>query len=125
VRRSAAATDPHVAEVERLLTAAAPQRTPPRGRPRVEDALSICACVTTFDAPNWLVCTGLDGELAWCRVPDGLEPLDLVDARRSAVGHADPAGVAAWLRGSRPDPWSGGEGWGDAAAIEALARVIG
>ena len=124
MRRSAAATDPHVAEVERLLAAAASPSPLPLGRPAVRSALSICACVTRDDAPNWLIYADLRGELAWCRVPDGLEPLGLVDAQLSALGHADPAGVLAWLRGAEPGPWAGGHGWGDAAAIDALVRGI-
>ena len=72
------------------------------------------------DRPTWLIYDTNEGEIVWCRVPDAIEPPNLVDARLSAGGHADPGEVLPWLQGSASEPWSGGGG-GD----EALAREVG
>jgi hypothetical protein len=117
-----------VGSVEEILNAASSRRpTPamtPGGRHLASHALWICACVTTDDAPTWLICTDEVG-VAWCRVPDGVEPLDLVDARLSAGGHADPSEVLRWLQGGTSAPWgAGGDGGGDATVLEELGRQI-
>ena len=97
---------------------------PPEGRPIATHALWICACVTFDDAPTWLIYDTDDG-VAWCQVPDRVDPLDLVDARLSAGGHADPKEVLRWLEGKTPDPWgNGGSGSGEVAAVEELGRKI-
>lgn len=49
---------------------------------------------------------------------------EIVDARFIAGGHADPGGVLAWLRGEKSDPWSGGDGGGDAGVVPELGRLI-
>lgn len=90
-----------------------------------EHALGICACVTADDAPKWLIYDTADGRLMWRRVPARVESLDLVDARFTAGGHADPAEVLRWLRGDASDPWgSGGDGGGNSAVLEALRGRI-
>ena len=95
------------------------------GRAVVTHALWICACVTLKDAPTWLIHDLPDEGLAWRRVPDTVEPLDLVDARRTAGGHADPAEVLRWMHGAASHPWcGGGYGCGDAVVLEVLRRKI-
>ncbi len=121
--------DPCVAAVEQLLAAAAARGSgavPARdGRAVVTHALWICACVTLKDAPTWLIHDLPDEGLAWRRVPDTVEPLDLVDARRTAGGHADPAEVLRWMQGAASHPWcGGGYGCGDAVVLEVLRRKI-
>ena len=87
-RSSPPREDPSVPAVEQLLDAAAARGSgaaPARdGRAVVTHALWICACVTLEDAPTWLIHDLHDG-LAWRRVPDTVEPLDLVDARLTAA----------------------------------------
>jgi hypothetical protein len=118
-----------VAGIEEILNTAGSRRPSPAKAPEdrhlASHALWICACVTTDDAPTWLIYhTDQDG-VAWCRVPDAVEPLDLVDARLTAGGHADPSEVLRWLQGRAPDPWAGGgDGGGDAAVFEKLGREI-
>jgi hypothetical protein len=118
-----------VASVEEILQTAAsrfpgPAR-PSEGRPLVEHALWIRACVTMDDAPTWLIYDTGDDGVAWSRVPDGVEPLDLVEARRRAGGHADPLDVLLWLQGEIPEPWGGGgDGGGDVAVVRELERKI-
>ena len=93
-------------------------------RPTAEHALWICGCVTMDDAPTWLI-YDTDAGVSWRRVPERVEPLDLVDARLSAGGHADPSEVLLWLQGQAPDPWAaGGAGWGEATVLEELRRKI-
>lgn len=116
-----------VAPIEAILDAAAVRNLSPlrllEDRPRAAHAMWICACETMDDAPTWLIYDTNDDEIVWCRVPDALEPLDLVDARLSAGGHADPGEVLLWLQGSTSEPWSGG-GWGDEAVARELGRKI-
>ena len=123
-RSSRPSEDPSVAPIEAILEAAAARNLSPmrllEDRPRAARAMWICACETIEDAPTWLIYDTNEGEIVWCRVPDAIEPLDLVDARLSAGGHADPGEVLPWLQGSASEPWSGGGG-GD----EALAREVG
>jgi hypothetical protein len=117
-----------VVGVEEILKAASSRYPSParaaEGRHLPPHALWICACVTTDDAPTWLIYDTDAAGVAWCRVPDGVEPLDLVDARLSAGGHADPSEVLLWLQGKTPEPWAGGDGGGDAAVIDELGRKI-
>lgn len=113
-----------MAPIEAILEAAAARNLSPmrllEDRPRAAHAMWIGACETREDRPTWLIYDTNEGEIVWCRVPDAIEPLDLVDARLSAGGHADPGEVLPWLQGSASEPWSGGGG-GD----EALAREVG
>ena len=53
------------------------------------------------------------------------EPLDLVDARLTMGGHADPAEALRWLCGAASDPWgSGGDGYGNSRVLKALRERI-
>ena len=116
-----------MARVEEILEAASAGSgaTPQvNARPTAEHALWICACVTMEDAPTWLI-YDTDTGVTWRRVPERVEPMDLVDARLSAGGHADPSEVLLWLQGQVPDPWArGGAGWGDATVLEELRHKI-
>ena len=120
--------DPAVAAVEQILATAVPALPAHEvsGRDRsTNHALWICACVTVDESPTWLIYDTPCGQLAWCRVPDQVEPLQLVDAVHSAGGHADPAGVLSWLLGQTPDPWSGtGDGTGDPGVLDELRTRI-
>ena len=120
--------DPSVAAVEQMLDAASRQSVSSANagaKVIATHALSICACVTADDAPTWLICDTADGALMWRRVPDRVEPLDLVDARFTAGGHADPAEVLRWLRGEESNPWgSGGDGSGNSGVLEALRKRV-
>ena len=121
--------DPAVTAIEHILAIAAPPRTAPadvaESRVAVANALWICACVTDDDAPTWLIYESLDGNLVWLRVPGGIEPLDLVNARRSAGGHAEPCEVLRWFHGAARGPWSGaGYGADDGRVTEHLRRKI-
>jgi len=121
--------DPAVADVERLLTAAATRSggatDVPDGRPAVATAMWVCACETELDAPTWLIYDTADGKVGWCRVPNGISPLDLVAAELCAGGHDAPESVHAWLQGE----WALGSGEcggidGDRAALDRLASRI-
>lgn len=86
--RGEAPKDLSVARVEAILGlvagsgSAAPQAL--EGTPVVTNAVWICACVTFDEAPTWLIHDG-DDRVSWHRVPDGVEPLDLVQAQRARV----------------------------------------
>jgi hypothetical protein len=128
-RSSGVPEDPSVARIELILGRARQRYLPlepkPEDRPVTAHALWICACLSMDDAPTWLIYDRAEDTVAWCRVPDAVEPLDLVDARSGAGGHADPSEVLRWLQGRAPDPWaSGGDGDGDGDTIEALSRNI-
>lgn len=115
--------------VEQILESAAsraPAPTPVRdGSPRVEHALWICACDSDDDdAPTWLIYDTGDDRIGWCRVPEGTEPLDLVDARLSAGDHTGPSEVLAWLEGTVPAPWPDDGGREERTVIEQLTRRI-
>lgn len=124
--REQSGEDPSVAGVEAILRAAAPavQPGPRSARSQALHALWICACVTIDDAPTWLIYDTEDG-VSWCRVADGIEPLDLIDARLTAGGHAEPSRALFWLEGKAADPWGDlGSGWGEAAVLEQLLTKI-
>jgi len=120
--------DPAVFVVEDLFDAASrPQDLFPTedGKAVAEHALWICACVTHDDAPTWLVCDTAAGGFMWRRVPDRVEPLDLVHASYTAGGHTEPAEVLRWLQGVAPDPWGVlGDGNEDPGVLDALRRRI-
>jgi hypothetical protein len=126
--RAEAPEDPLVDRIEAILGLVAGSGSTalqaPEATPIVTNALWICACVTFDAAPTWLIHDG-EGRVSWCRVPAGVEPLDLVHPHTSAGGHADPTEVLRWLEGKAPDPWgNGGNGTGDAAAVEGFGRRI-
>ncbi|XBB69004.1 hypothetical protein ABFU82_06740 [Nocardioides sp. WV_118_6] len=121
--------DPDVAPVEAILSRAAARSPAPElptdgHRLPVEHALWICACVTTDDAPTWLVYVTADGGLGWSRVPDGDEPLDLVEARWETGGHCAPAQVLDWLRTGVPDGLLQGHGTAERVVVDAIAAHV-
>jgi len=90
VGRRAPRPDPAVAPVEALLDAATvrhagvPEDDEPQGFP--QRALSICACVTTDDAPWWLITETHEGAIAWRRLRHGNDRDGLVQAELVAAG---------------------------------------
>lgn len=93
--------------------------------PVVEHALWICPCMSDASTPVWLIYEETEGTLKWCRIPEGSDVSDVVEARFIAGGHADPGSVLAWLRGDAQDPWAGGgEGWGDDIAAREIGRKL-
>ena len=121
---------PAVGLVEVLLSRAATFRetTPSSGRGlpvSTTHAVWICPCVAMDDAPTWLVYEDVDHEVMWCRVPDGADVWDVIDAKSMSGGHADPAAVLEWLEGDASDPWAGGDGRDDGGLLARLARKLG
>ncbi len=120
---------PDVAEIERILTAAA-------GVPRVAEqllddkppmahALWLCPCYVDdeLDAPTWLLFDTSEGDLGWCRSPDELDASMLLAARQSVGGHTEPSAVLDWLRGVLATPWlDQTDAFGEPAVVPALAR---
>lgn len=106
-RRRPASEDPDAVAVEAFLAARAmpldawapafPDRL------AVQDALWLCPCYSDEDPPKLLLCSTEDAVL-WSRVPDGVESLTLVDARRFAGAHVHPATVLDWLHGRVDNP---------------------
>ncbi|MBO0883394.1 MAG: hypothetical protein J2P17_24280 [Mycobacterium sp.] len=127
--RPPAREDPAVVLVEQILAAAAAAAGSVdilrKGRLAVTQALWICACLTIDDSPRWLIYETPNGDLGWNRIPDGADPLDLVETRLIPGGHADPAEVLRWLQGIASDPWSGGGyGDGDAGVLDELRTKV-
>lgn len=118
--------DPAVVEVERILAEKVPTKQRSTStREGAEHALWICACITVDDSPTWLIYDTPDDQLVWMRVPDSVEPLELVDARVSAGGHSDPSDVLRWLQQDAPDPWgSVGSGFSDQGVLDHLRAKI-
>ena len=87
-------------------------------------AVWICACVALDDAPLWLIVDGVEG-VAWCRVPDGVDPVNLVQAAKWCGGHAEPESVLLWLRSEASSPFLGaGGGSGSFEVLEPLRRRL-
>lgn len=118
------------ADVERLLTYASVRSGGlvgvPAGRPSATHALWLCACSSDDDeTPVWLIYESAEGSIGWCRVPDGTEVLDLVDAELYAGGHDHPGNVLAWLHGTLSlAAWEGGSVSGDRAVLDHLAKRV-
>jgi hypothetical protein len=122
-RRSEPASHPAVERIEMVLSAAA-SRHPAGALPgRVRHVMTICACVTPYRSPDWIIFDTDDG-VGWRRQPDELPGEEILHAPVEAGGHADPSDVLAWLEGDAPDPWGPGDGYGDMAAVRALRRWI-
>ena len=113
-------------EVERVLTErVSAEQASTSTRESAEHALWICACITVDDSPTWLIYDTPDDQLVWMRVPDSVEPLQLVNARLSAGGHSDPSDVLRWLQHDAPDPWgSTGSGFSDPGVLDHLRSKI-
>lgn len=118
--------DPTVAAVEDVLGSARRSEPDPAEPVEAAFALWLCNCYSDDDsAPTWFVYDrAADGGLAWCRVPDRTEPLDLVRAKDSAGDHTSPPDVLLWLQGTEAAPWSSPHGGGDAVVLEALRTKI-
>lgn len=113
--------------VELILAAASSNsrgQVPKRGGRAVADrAVWFCACVTFEDAPTWLIYDMNDGAVGWCRVPDGDDINDLVDAPVATGSHVDPDEVLAWLRNPDIAPIPG-DGSADGAIVRKLGHKI-
>src|SRR5689334_20423878 len=91
-------TDPTVGPIETVLDRAAtkqelvrsPHRWPPP--PFATHALWICACISEFDAPTWLIWREEDGRVLWARKPSDAAIDEILEARLVAGGHAAPEG---------------------------------
>lgn len=120
--------DPSVAAIEELLTTAARSagEVPTRdGKAVVDRAVWFCACITDFDAdaPTWLIYDITDGGLGWCRVPDGSDVSDCVDAQLVVGDHVHPEQVLHWLQGADAALW-GDHGGADLAVFAEMGRRI-
>lgn len=90
----------------------------------LQSALWICACVALDDAPAWLIVGTTDGA-AWCRVPDKVEPIEMLQPDEWCGGHAEPEGVLLWLQGEAATPWEGaGDGWGNIDVLASLRQRL-
>jgi hypothetical protein len=78
--------------------------------------------VTLEEAPTWLIYETAEGDIGWCRVPDGSEITDLVEAAFVAGDHVDPVEVLQWLQDAASVP--GDAGPADRAAIRQMGRKI-
>jgi hypothetical protein len=117
--------DPAVAAVEELFGSSRRYEADPRQRAEATFALWLCTCYSDDAAPTWLVCDrAVDGVIDWCRVPDRIEPLDLVNAQDTAGNHTSPADVLLWLQRSEADPWGGSGSSSDAIVLEALREKL-
>jgi len=120
--------NPAVAAVERIL-ASAGSAGALDGAGRgvgipVDRALWICACISDAYGPVWLVTDTRDRGIEWRRVPDRVDPLDLVDTRLCGGGHTDPVDVLRWLGGDAASPFRDGDGSADAGVIGELRTRI-
>jgi hypothetical protein len=117
--------DSAVADVEDLLGSWRRYEPDPRERAEATFALWLCTCYSEDAAPTWLVYDRAgDGEIAWCRVPDRMEPLDLVKAQDTAGNHTSAADVLLWLHRSEADPWGGSGSSSDAIVLETLREKL-
>jgi hypothetical protein len=117
--------DTAVATVEQLFGASRRYEADLQWRIAATFALWLCTCYSDDDkAPTWLVHDFADGTgVAWCRVPNRVKPLDLVDAQDTAGDHTSPAEVLLWLEGRAADPWNG-DSSGDAILLKAIREKL-
>ena len=94
------------------------------GRVVVDRAVWFCACATLDEAPTWLIYETSDGRVEWCRVPDGSEITDLVDATVITGDHVDPVEVLHWLQDQDAASVPGDAGPTDRAVIQQIGRNI-
>ena len=118
--------DPAVAAVEELFGVLRRSEAAPGQRVEATFALWLCPCYSDDEAaPIWLVYDRAeDGGIAWCRVPEGTEPLGLVHAKETAGDHTSPADVLVWLQRSESDPWGGSGSRSDSAVLDVLREKI-
>jgi hypothetical protein len=90
------------------------------GRAVVDRAVWFRACVTLEDAPTWLIYDTSDGKVGWCRVPDGNDVPDLVDAPLVTGEHVALEEVLHWLQGQDVDSAPG-----DVSADRTVIRELG
>ncbi|WP_155855964.1 hypothetical protein [Cellulomonas sp. URHD0024] len=115
--------DPAVEGIEVLLGGAALRNPAGSWQGRARHVLTICACVTLDESPDWIIFDTVDG-IGWRRWPDDLPNEEMVRAPLEAGGHADPSDVLAWLQGNAADPWASGDGDGPPEVVEALQRWV-
>lgn len=120
---SEATRDPAVERIEVLLSGATSRHPAGAWQGRARHVLTICACVTLDESPDWIIFDTDDG-IGWRHWPDDLPDEEMVRAPLEAGGHADPGDVLAWLQGDVADPWQNGDGEGDPAVVEALQRWV-
>ncbi|NYG59419.1 hypothetical protein BJ980_002342 [Nocardioides daedukensis] len=109
--------------IEELLDRASGRHPAGDWHGRARHALTICACVTLDASPDWIIFDTEDG-IGWLRRRVDMPEGEIVRAALEAGGHADPSEVVAWLQGTAADPWTGGDGYGDAEVVIALRRWI-
>jgi hypothetical protein len=115
--------DPAVARIEALLGDAASRHPAGDWQGRARHVVTICACVTLSESPDWIIFDTAEG-IGWRRWPDDLPESGMVHAPLEAGGHADPSDVLAWLLGDAADPWTSGDGSGDPEVVSALQRWL-
>jgi len=115
--------DTAVEEIEALLSGAALRNPAGSWQGRARHVLTICACVTTEESPDWIIFDTIDG-IGWRRWPDDLPDGEMVRAPLEAGGHADPSDVLVWLQGNAADPWASGDGSGRPEVVAALQRWV-
>lgn len=101
--------EPEIALVEAILGTAVGPMVIDQGSTQITAArgLWICACVTFQGGPTptWLIYDTDDDGIGWCRVPDGVEETQVIDARLMFGGHAAPERVLFWLQGKAAIPF--------------------
>ncbi len=116
-----------MAVVEQILTTAAARsesRVPTLdGRFQADRAVWLCACVTDFDAPTWLIVDVDHGGIGWCRVPDGFDVSTFVRAPLVTGDHLHPEQVLHWLE-DRDDRFWPGDRTADDREIQVLGQKI-
>lgn len=88
--------------------------------------MSICLCGGDEKLSlRWLIYDrASDGEIAWCRVPGGMNPWDLVHEEDGAGDHTSPVEVRLWLERREVNPWGEVRGGGDAVVLNTLRDKI-
>lgn len=126
-RGSAPQEHPSVSAVEQILSVAVARSAGHvlmrDGRVVVDRAVWFCACVTFEDAPVWLIYDTSGGKVDWCRVSDGDNVADLVDAPLITGSHVDPVEVLHWLQNPDAGPVPG-DGSADGAVVQEIGRKI-
>lgn len=120
--------DDHIAAdaVEEFLTVSVSSEADPADppRPAMGGAIWICACSGhEGPSPTWLITDGpTPGTVSWRRVPDGVDPVELVHDVPLVGGHARPADVLLWLYQRHESPFIG-KPEGDAHVLERFREL--